>query len=321
MSIWFSKIDIIIGGLTMKKIYITGIAGMLGSNMAYLLKDRYEITGVDKVPFRAAKIKCEQFDLLDYEKLKQSILQSAPDYLIHTAALINVDLCEEETELATQLNSELTVFLAKICAEISCKMVYISTDAVFDGENERPYLEEDVTGPVNEYGRTKLLGEAEVLKHNHLVVRTNIYGFNVQDKNSFGEWIYKALQQGETLNMFTDIDFSPILVNDLTEVVVKLLEDDIHGLFHVCASGSISKYDFGKYLQTVFSLLDGHIQESVSDNFPFKARRSKHMGMNNKKVRQQLGITIPTPKESVERFFKLYREGYHKELKDWGDCR
>lgn len=304
----------------MKKIYITGIVGMLGCNMAYLLKDRYEITGVDKVPFMAEKINYEQFDLLDYDKLKQSILQSAPDYLIHTAALINVDLCEDETELAYQLNSELTAFLAKICAEISCEMVYISTDAVFDGEDERLYLEEDVTRPVNEYGKTKLLGETEVLKHNHLVVRTNIYGFNVQDKNSFGEWIYKALQQGEKLNMFTDIDFSPILVNDLIEVIVKLIEENIHGLFHVCASGSISKYDFGKYLQTVFSLYDGHIHESVSDNFPFKARRSKHMGMDNKKVKRQLGIAIPTPKESVERFFKLYSDGYGNDLKNWGTC-
>ena len=297
----------------MKRLYITGIAGMLGSNIAYLLQDRYGITGVDKVPFTAENINCEQF-----EKLKQSILQSAPDYLIHTAALINVDLCEEETELAYQLNCELTEFLAQICAEISCKMVYISTDAVFDGQDERLYSEEDMTGPVNEYGKTKLLGEAEVLKRNHLVVRTNIYGFNVQDKNSFGEWIYKSLQQGETHNMFTDINFSPILVNDLTEVIVKLLEGDNNGLFHVCATGSISKYEFGKYLQTVFSLTNGHIREAVSDNFPFRARRSKNMGMNNEKVRQQLGIELPTPQESVERFFKLYCEGYHKDLKEWG---
>lgn len=302
----------------MKRIYITGIAGMLGSNIAYLLKDRYEIIGVDKVPFNAGEIKCEQFDILDYEKLKESIVQSAPDYLIHTAALINVDLCEDKTELAYQLNCELTEFLAKICAEISCKMVYVSTDAVFDGKDEKLYSEEDLTGPLNEYGKTKLLGETEVLRNRHLVVRTNIYGFNVQDKNSFGEWIYKSLQQGETLNMFTDIDFSPILVNDLTEIMVKLLEKDVCGLFHVCASGSISKYVFGKYLQTVFSLLDGHIQESVSDNFPFKAKRSKHMGMDNEKVKRQLGIEIPTPKESVEKFYKLYCEGYQKELKDWG---
>ncbi len=302
----------------MKRIYITGIAGMLGANIAYLLKDQYQITGVDKVPFMADGVKCEQFDLLDYIKLQESIVQSAPDYLIHTAALINVDLCEEKEELAQQLNSELTAFLAKICEEISCKMVYISTDAVFDGEDEKLYAEQDITCPVNVYGKTKLLGEDEVLKKNHLVVRTNIYGFNVQDKTSFGEWIFKSLQKGEILNMFTDIDFSPILVNDLTEVIVRLLEEDLHGLYHVCASGAISKYDFGKHLQSVFALPDGLIHESVSDNFPFKAKRSKHMGLDNKKVKKELSIEIPAPKESIERFYKLYREGYDRALKDWG---
>lgn len=302
----------------MKRIYITGIAGMLGANMAYLLKDRYQIIGVDKVPFQAEGVICEQFDLLDYTMLRESILQSAPDYLIHTAALINVDLCEEEAGLAHQLNSELTAFLAKICDEISCQMVYISTDAVFDGEDCKLYAEQDITCPVNEYGKTKLSGEKEVLKRNHLVARTNIYGFNVQSKNSFGEWIYKSLQKGETLNMFTDIDFSPILVNDLTEVIVRLLEKDLYGLYHVCASGSISKYDFGKYLQTVFSLPDGLIHESVSDTFPFKAKRSKHMGMSNEKVKQELGIRIATPEESIEKFFKLYRDGYDQSLKTWG---
>lgn len=291
---------------------------MLGANIAYLLKDHYEITGVDQVPFVAAKIACEQFDLLDHAKLKESILQAAPDYLIHTAALINVDLCEEEVELAQRLNCELTAFLAKICEDISCKMVYISTDAVFDGENERLYTEQDVTDPVNQYGRTKLLGEREVLQRDHLVVRTNIYGFNVQEKNSFGEWIYKSLQRGENLNMFTDIDFSPILVNELTEIIMRLLEEDFHGLYHICASGAISKYEFGKYLQKVFSLPDGQIHESVSDNFPFKAKRSKHMGMSNEKVRKELSIEISTPEESVDRFFELYKHGYDQELKDWG---
>lgn len=304
--------------VNMKRIYITGMAGMLGANMAYLLKDRYQIMGVDKVPFQAEGVSCEHFDLLDFAKLRESILQCTPDYLIHTAALIHVDLCEEEVGLAHQLNSELTAFLAKLCEEISCQMVYISTDAVFDGEDGRLYTEQDITCPVNEYGKTKLSGEVEVLKRNHLVTRTNIYGFNVQNKNSFGEWIYKSLKKGESLNMFTDIDFSPILVNDLTEVIVKLLEEDLHGLYHVCASGAICKYDFGRYLQSVFSLPDGLIHKSVSDNFPFKAKRSKHMGMSNEKVKEALGIEIPTPKESIERFFKLYMDGYSQDIKNWG---
>ena len=87
----------------MKRLYITGIAGLLGANMAYLLKDHYEITGADKIPFKASGIKSECFDLLDYIKLKESIERCAPDYLVHTAALVDVDLCEENKQLHTDL--------------------------------------------------------------------------------------------------------------------------------------------------------------------------------------------------------------------------
>lgn len=302
----------------MKRIYITGIAGLLGANIAYLLKERYEITGVDKVPFHPADIQCECFDLLDYSRLRESIVRCAPDYLIHTAALVNVDFCEQDRNLAYQLNSELSSVLAKICKEISCEMVYISTDAVFDGENGNLYTEDDAVLPINQYGKTKLLGEEAVLNNGFLVVRTNIYGFNVQNKASFGEWIYQSLQRGEELNMFTDIKFSPILVNDLAEVLIQLLEKNKHGVYHVCASGSISKYDFGKYMQSVFSLSKGVIKQAVSDGFTFQARRSKDMGLSNSKVKTELGIEIAMPEESIQRFFELYSKKYHLELKRWG---
>lgn len=305
----------------MKRIYITGIAGMLGANIAYLLKEKYEIIGVDKLVFKAEGIISECFDLLDYSKLEKSIVHWKPDYLIHTAALVDVDLCEEKKDFAYSLNSELTSVLAKLCNEVSCKMLYVSTDAVFDGEEKKLYTEEDITEPINWYGRTKLLGETDVLKSNHLVVRTNIYGFNVQDKNSFGEWIYKSLQQGKKINMFTDIIFSPVLVSDLTEILIKLLEGNKFGLYHVCASGSISKYDFGKYMQQIFSISKGMICKTASDGFPFIAKRAKNMGLSNQKVKIELDIEIPTPKESIVRFYELYCAGYHNELKSWGMMR
>ena len=304
----------------MKRLYITGIAGLLGANMAYLLKDHYEITGADKILFKASGIKSECFDLLDYIKLKESIERCAPDYLVHTAALVDVDLCEEEKELAYRLNCGLTNVLAEICKNISCQMVYISTDAVFDGNSSRLYTERDITCPVNYYGKTKLLGEDTVLKNNYIVVRTNIYGFNVQDKNSFGEWVYKSLQKGEQLDMFGDIKFSSVLVNDLAVIIIKLLEEGRHGLYHVCSSGSVSKYSFGKCIQDVFSITGGKINKTESSSFNFKAKRAKDMGMSNEKVKKELNINIPGPEESIKEFYKLYHDGYGKELKEWGGC-
>lgn len=302
----------------MKRVYITGIAGLLGANIGYLLKEHYKICGVDRIGFQAEGIQCEQFELLDFEVLRESVLKFKPDYLIHTAAMVNVDLCEEERELTYQLNTKLTGYLAELCNEISCKMVYISTDAVFDGKKPQLYNEDDKTAPINYYGETKLLGEEAVLRNDHLVVRTNIYGYNVQDKNSFGEWIYRALQKDESLKMFTDIDFSPILVNDLTEIIVQLLEKEKKGLYHACGTGCITKFEFGMKVKSVFGIRQGSISKAKSDDFAFKAARSKHMGMDNQKVRNELGITIPTPEESIEKFYCLYNKQYIDELKKWG---
>lgn len=300
------------------KVYITGIAGMLGSNIAYLLKDKYEICGVDIIPFNAKGIKCEQFNLLDYTSLVKSIHEFAPQYLIHTAAMIDVDLCEEKKEEAYNINTKLTEILSGLCLKESCKMIYISTDAVFDGRNDRLYQEKDKTMPVNYYGETKLLGEKSVLKNGHTVIRTNIYGYNIQDKNSFGEWIYKSLESGATLNMFTDIYFSPILVNDLAEVLVCIISSYKSGLFHVCATGAVSKYEFGIYLKKVFRINKGKICAVKSDSFHFKAIRPENMGMSNKKVCKEYGITLRTAEESIEYFYELYKNNYHLVLKKWG---
>lgn len=302
----------------MKKLYITGGAGMLGSNIAFLLKNKYQIILCDKIAMDASDVEVDTFDLCDFEMLEKSIKMHQPDYVIHTAAMVNVDLCEEKKEKARLLNFEVTKKLANLCNENHFKMVYISTDAVFDGENEKLYTENDKTCPINYYGLSKLKGEEIVLDNNFTVLRTNIYGYNIQNKNSFGEWIYNALRNDEILGMFTDIDFSPILVNDLAMVIEKIIEKDITGLFHVCATGKISKYEFGIILKEVFGIEFGQINAALSEDASFKAKRSKHMGMNNKKICKLLEISLPTPEESVKKFYQLMCENYPKNIKEWG---
>lgn len=289
------------------KLYITGIAGLLGNNIVRQLVNRCEITGVDILDLKIPNISYEKFSLYETERLKKHIEEIKPDAVIHTAAAVNVDECEENPEWAYKLNEEVTKDIAEICASLGVKMVYISTDAVFDGESEKLYVETDEVNPLNVYAKTKLGGEKYVLaQRGNLVLRTNIYGQNIQDKKSFGEWIVSALEEGKTLNMFEDIDFSPILVNDLAEVIYEALREELSGLYHVCATGCISKYDFGMKLQEVFGLNEGNIQRSNSESMHFKAKRSKHMGMSNRKICEALGIQIRTPEESILEFKRLY---------------
>lgn len=291
------------------KLYITGIAGLLGNNIVKKLVNRCEITGVDILDLDIPNVSYEKFSLYEKGRLREHIERVCPDALIHTAAAVNVDECEENPEWAHKLNEEVTHDIADICNELGIKLVYISSDAVFDGESEELYKETDQVNPLNIYAKTKLNGEKYVLSHErNLVFRTNIYGQNIQDKKSFGEWIVSSLEEGKTLNMFEDIDFSPILVSDLAEIIYKALEADLCGLYHVCATGCISKYEFGVKMKAIFDLHTGMINKSQSETMHFKAKRSKHMGMSNEKIRKELGIKIRTPEESIREFKRLYDE-------------
>lgn len=294
----------------LNNIYITGITGMLGYNIYKTLKDRTTITGLDITDIIIPGLSYQNISLYDRESVEKSIAEAAPDVLIHTAAMVHVDGCEENPEEAKRLNTDVTEQLAFICHKYRIKMVYISTDAVFDGENPELYKEDDPVNPLNVYGQTKLDGESCVLKYpENLVLRTNIYGMNIQKKQSFGEWIYYSLKEGKILNMFTDIDFSPILVNELAELIYLSCQKNLCGLYHACGTGCITKYDFGMELKRTFQIDTGDIIRTTSDNAFFKARRSKHMGMSNSKLCDALQIRISTPRESIEKFYNLMREG------------
>ncbi len=293
------------------KLYITGIAGLLGNNIVKKLVNRCEITGVDILDLKIPNICYEKFSLYETERLREHIVKVKPDAVIHTAAAVNVDECEENPEWAHKLNDEVTGNIAKMCNELGVKVVYISSDAVFDGGGggQKLYTETDAVNPLNVYAKTKLAGEQHILKYDrNLVFRTNIYGQNIQDKKSFGEWIVASLKEGKTLNMFEDIDFSPILVTDLAEIIYKALEADLCGLYHVCATGCISKYEFGIKMKEIFDIHTGNINKAKSEMMHFKARRSKHMGMSNDKIKHELGIKIRTPEESIQEFKRLYDE-------------
>ena len=291
----------------MKKVYITGICGLLGSAIAKELSGKYQICGVDIVDICIPDCKVERFNLTDKECLGNSIKKFSPDVVVHTAAAINVDRCETEREETYKLNVEVTENIAQICDECNIKMIYISTDAVYDGEKDGLYVETDEENPINYYGQTKLEGEYAVRQiRNGLTLRTNIYGVNVQNKKSFGEWIVSSLYDNQQLRMFTDIMFSPILVNELAEIIDKCIEDDIKGMYHACGTGSISKYDFGMLVKKIFNIESGNIEKTTSDTMNFVARRSKNMGMSNAMLSEKLKIHISTPEESIRRFKELY---------------
>ncbi len=299
----------------MASILITGVAGLLGSNLAYLLRHRHTICGVDRNDVHIAGTHTVKDSVLNVALLSEMIDRYRVDTLIHCAAIVNVDACEIHPDYAEIVNVIMTENIAWLCQEKHVKMIYISSDAVYSGEKEGLNREDDIPAPISIYGKTKLAAEEMVLKHpGTLALRTNMYGFNYREKLSFGEWLLKSLAEAAELNMFFDILFSPLLVNHLVDLIEKCIEKDLTGLYNAGCTGAISKYDLGVAFSKTFNLPNDIKRGSMQD-FQFKAPRTKNMSLDNSKIKQALGIELQSPLMEVEAFRTLYEQGYGEKLK------
>ena len=194
-------------------------------------------------------------NLKDHQIADRLLQSFRPKWVVHFAALTNVDWCERNPEETWQVNVEASSNLAQACQRFNAGLVYLSTDSVFDGKTGH-YAEEDPPAPVNVYGRSKLAGEQAVQDklQRCLIIRTNIYGWSVNAKSSLAEWILARLQSSQSVLGFSDVFFTPILTNDLSEILLDMMEQDLTGLYHVAGSESFSKYEFALHLVDVFGM-------------------------------------------------------------------
>lgn len=299
----------------MKNVLVTGVSGMLGSNIAYLLRDKYNIIGIDTNHFSMMGVKFFNSSAIDVEKVTEIMEKCEVDAVVHCAALVNVDACEENPGYANAVNFSMAKNLNYLCKVYHAQFIFISTDAVYSGNKEGLNTEMDEPAPVSVYGQTKLKAENAVLQNeNALVLRTNMYGFNYRDKTSFGEWVVQELRKEKTLNMFYDVQFSPLLVNELVDIIGLCIERKLSGLYNVGCRTPISKYDLGCMLQNEFGL-PGTIRKASMHDFNFTAPRTENMGLDCTKLQHELGITLPSPIDDVRKFKQLFDEGYSKHLK------
>jgi len=305
-----------------RRVYITGVSGLLGANLALELKQRYVIGGADLVPAQMPELSTmDVVDLLDTERLRECLTRFSPDVVIHCAALVDVDYCERNQDHAFRANAGLPEILSSVCSDLGIKLIHISTDCVFDGTKQGEYTENDVPCPVNVYARAKLQGEISVLREpSNVVLRTNIYGWNYRSKQSLGEWIYHSLLEDKTLRMFTDVFFSPILVNHLSQIIKEIVDRGISGLYHAVGSSSITKCEFGRLLKEVFAIETGSIVEVSVDDHGFAAKRPKNLSLSNAKLRSALGVEIPDARAGLLEFKRLLDSGYVERLRGGSSC-
>jgi len=213
---------------------ITGASGMLGSALIAHLSKSYRVFATSRGRGVEGKnIKWDCFNLTDIILLTEWLETTRPDVVIHCAAITNVDLCEDNVKLATKLHIETTERISNFLDSYGGRLIYISTDSVFDGEKQGAYSESDLVSPLNVYAKTKMMGEKSVQSMNNgLVLRTNIIGWTQEGKTSFVEWVVNRLNDNMPLNLFYDVYFSPLTIYELSFIIEKIIEKPILGLYH-----------------------------------------------------------------------------------------
>lgn len=298
-----------------KRVLITGISGLLGNNLAYYFKDKYEILGLYRShPVSISGVQTQKCDLSRANPIQGVIEGFCPSTIIHCASLTNVDNCEEDSELAYVSNVLATRYLFESTQE-ETKIVYISTDAVYNGEKGN-FTEDDSISPRNTYGWSKYEGEQVVRQRaKNLILRTNLFGWNVQEKLSLGEWIVKELSSSRQISGFQDAVFSTIYTFQLARVIDVALANDLVGTFNCGGSDHCSKYEFALKVADKFGFNEKLITSSSLDEYKFKAVRGKNLSLNVSKLEKVLNYRLPTVDQSIDDFYRDYKCGLPQLIK------
>jgi len=299
-----------------KKMLITGVSGLLGNNLAYYFREKFNVLGLFlKNPVNIEGVQLQKADLLSETSFKRIVYDFNPDIIIHCASLTNVDFCEMNHELTDRVNVAGTSLVVESVKKTHTKLIYISSDSVYDGI-KGDFKETDPVNPQNYYGLSKYKGELEVLKKtNTLILRTNIFGWNIQEKYSIAEWILYELLNKKMIKGFSDTFFSSIYNFDLAAILDVALDQNLTGIFNCGSRTSLSKYEFARYLADCFCLDKKLIHPISIDDSSFRAKRGKNLTLNISKLEGILKFRFPTITESIEAFHRDYDRGISRRIK------
>ena len=304
----------------MSTILITGASGLLGSNLAsYAGQIGHQVIATyNRNNIEIPGVQCVQIDLTDSQAVENLLQGYRPDWVVHCAAATDVDWCEAHEQETFLTNAEASRHVALQSKRSGSGLIYISTDSVFDGQSGY-YGEKDTVGPVNVYAASKLAGELAVLDeiNDVLILRTNIYGWNARDKRSLAEWILDRLDLGQDVGGFCDVIFTPVLVNDLAEIVFSMMEEHMHGVYHVGSSTACSKYDFALQLADVFNLDGQSIRPIPIREANLRAPRPMNTSLNTGKLKRDLRRELPSIESGLYRFKELRDSGFVTTLKSF----
>lgn len=276
------------------KVFVTGVKGQLGHDVVNELTKRgIESIGVD----------IEEMDITDAEIVKQVITQSAPDAVVHCAAYTAVDAAEENEAVCRKVNADGTRNIAEVCRSLDIKMLYLSTDYVFDGKGERPWEPEDERHPLNVYGQTKYEGELAIQENleKYFIVRI-AWVFGVNGSN-FIKTMLKLSQTHKRITVVNDQYGSPTYTYDLARLLVDMILTDKYGIYHATNEGVCSWYEFAC---EIFKKADipMEVVPVTTEEYGAKAKRPANSRMNRDKLIQNDFDKLPPWQDALERYLK-----------------
>lgn len=282
-------------------ILVTGSNGQLGKELQQL---------ADAYPqYRFVFASREDLKLHHYGLVENFFIATKPQYCINCAAYTAVDKAESEQDMAMLVNGEAVGHLAAICNKYDTKFIHISTDYVFNGESETPYKEDDDTGPINTYGRSKLLGEQLCMKEDAdaIIIRTawvySSFGHN------FVKTMMRLMNERNELNVVADQIGSPTCAADLAKAILDIISSGKweSGIYHYSNEGKISWYEFALAIQEITGS-KAIVHPIETAQYPTPAKRPHYSLLNKDKIKSTYSINVPEWKESLQRCIAILQE-------------
>jgi len=282
----------------LKRLLLTGAGGLLGRSLARTACQAYEVIAAYHTSPPAGSLR---LDVVERGQVGKAISQTRPDIVVHCAAQTDVDRCEVERDLAMRVNAEGTRNVAEGASRAQAKLVYISTDYVFDGE-EGWYTEEHATNPVNTYGLSKLKGEEHVRKlcGDHVIIRSSVI-FGWHPRRNFATWVIRSLREGREIDVVVDHYNTPTFAPDLARGVLGTLADGAVGTFHLAGRDRLSRYEFALRLAERFNLPQRLIRPvGMAELKGWIAKRPRDSSLNCEKAERRLRLRLQTLDESLD---------------------
>jgi dTDP-4-dehydrorhamnose reductase len=289
-----------------KKLLVTGYGGFVAGSLVWQAGREWDLDvfSLDKLPEERDGFRCWQFDLCDMTRLRKTFAKVKPDAVVHTAALANIDYCQSHQDEAERVNVGATRELARLCGDSGAKMVFCSTDSIFDGKKGM-YTEEDAPNPVNFYAETKISAEQAVREYAESGVVTRlslVMGLPVLGAgNSFLAKMTTALADGKEVPFPENEIRTPVDVITLGQAFLELAANDFTGTLHLAGSTRLNRYDMGCRIAQRLGYPTSLIVATDSNAMEGRAPRPNDASLDNSKACSVLNTPMKTMTEGLDR--------------------